>query len=287
MARRPPTTEQRLAVQQIDDAGQFLINVAIHTARKNPVKMGLWGFGLLLCLFFNGLSVTPEQLSKYDGAVRKAGKLEKDIDSAWQIMSQADAIYRRSQGFFWSCNADCQSKKQTFVQAKGVFDALKSQERAALSEAKSSVGIFSEFGVSDVRYLFTDQFGKGQRFAKRQSQWDALFMGIQSMGRDESLMSYLLRLLLNVLFNFTIGVCGALIGFTWSLWSVLVEYKASIASGLIFFLLAVLAASSYAAIWLAGIYAAAAGTVYVGSRAMIANMRIADGHNQGRVRYDE
>ena len=45
----------------------------------------------------------------------------------------------------------------------------------------------------------------GKNFATRQTKWDALFMGIQAMGRDEHLISYLFRLLLTMAFNFTFG----------------------------------------------------------------------------------
>jgi hypothetical protein len=42
-------------------------------------------------------------------------------------------------------------------------------------------------------------------------------MGIGAMSRDESMIEYLLRLLLSVLFNFTIGLFGAIVAFVFNL----------------------------------------------------------------------
>jgi hypothetical protein len=38
-------------------------------------------------------------------------------------------------------------------------------------------------------------------------------MGISAMGRDEQFLSYVLRVIINVLMNFTVGVFGALVAF--------------------------------------------------------------------------
>ena len=40
---------------------------------------------------------------------------------------------------------------------------------------------------------FWTRFSQGKGFAQRQTKWDALFMGISAMGRDESFVNYLLR----------------------------------------------------------------------------------------------
>ena len=188
--------------------------------------------------------------------------------------------YQNSQGWFWSCNEQCQQYKTVFQQDKSFFYEIKKLEKEKISQAKGSVGIFSEYGVAETRYMFNDQFAKGRKFAKRQSQWDALFMGIQAMGRDESIINYSLRLLVNVLFNFTIGVIMALIGFLWNLYSFIIEYKANIWVAISFFMLSSLAAFSFAFGWLIAIYFAAAGTVYVGGRFLVAHMRVQNGDQQ-------
>ena len=64
--------------------------------------------------------------------------------------------------------------------------------------------MLSAHGISETRDTFTRYFTGGKDFAKRQTTWDALFMAISAMGRDEGLLEYLLRLLVNMLINFTL-----------------------------------------------------------------------------------
>jgi len=94
------------------------------------------------------------------------------------------------------------------------------------------------------------------------------------MSRDESFMEYLFRVLINVILNFTIGTIGATIGFIFSLYSLITTYQANIIIGLSYFILASLAAISFAVTWIFGLYAAAAGTVYVGAKVMASSLRI-------------
>ena len=116
-------------------------------------------------------------------------------------------------------------------------------------------------------------------------------MGIRAMARDESVLEYAFRVILNLLANFTIGTIGAVIAFVWSLYGVIVTYQSSMLAGIVFFLCASLSAVAFAATWLFGLYGAAAGTVYVGAKFAASNLRLqgdpAGGPNRrGRVRYD-
>jgi len=91
--------------------------------------------------------------------------------------------------------------------------------------------------------------GQGQSFAKRQTMWDTLFMSIGSIGRDEKLASYLLRLVMSFLFNFTIGIFGAVVAFIFNLFSLIQSFRANIFSGAVFFILSSIAAISFAMTW--------------------------------------
>jgi len=282
-AQQPGAAERRLAIQQLDSASSLLVNAGIHAVVKNPIKVGVWAVGLLICLFFQGIKVTPEQQGVYNEAIEKVREQSDYVAEAYSRMHDADYRYKNSQGWFWSCDSSCQVKKRSFLDAQASWQKEKLKEQQAMRIAKKGVGLFSEYGVLDCRWLFAQNFAGGKQFAKRQTQWDALFMGIQAMGRDETFVSYLLRLLSTMLFNFTLGVMGALLGFLWSLWGLIVEYQANLAIAVTFFVLASLAAFSFATLWLLGIYAAAAGTVYVGGKFLIHNMRLAD-ENGGRPR---
>jgi hypothetical protein len=104
------------------------------------------------------------------------------------------------------------------------------------------------------------------------------------MGRDEKLASYVLRLVLSFVFNFTIGVVGAVLVFMGGLYGLIQSFQPDAVSALAFFGLASLAAISFALTWLLGLYVATAGTVYVGAKLISSNMRIEDGGRGGRDR---
>lgn len=64
---------------------------------------------------------------------------------------------------------------------------------------------------------------------------------------------------MSMLFNFTIGLIGAVVAFIFSLIALIQTYQASLLAGLTFFVLASLAALSFIMTWLIGFYIAAAG----------------------------
>jgi hypothetical protein len=95
-----------------------------------------------------------------------------------------------------------------------------------MRDANEAVGVWSVYGVEEARALFWRCLEGGKAFAKRQTMWD-MFFGF-TMGRDENLTGFLIRVLLSILFNLTLGMIGALVGFAWSLWGLLVAYKVSL-----------------------------------------------------------
>ena len=108
-----------------------------------------------------------------------------------------------------------------------------------------------------------------------------LFVGITAMAKNESMSNYLIRLCMSMLFNFTIGIFGAVVAFIFNLYGLVQTYRVNIFTGLIFFFFAAISSIAFAMTWIIGLYIAAAGTVYVGSK-MISNMRLEDG---GRRQY--
>merc|ERR1719378_752434 len=92
--------------------------------------------------------------------------------------------------------------------------------------------------------------------------WDVVF-GVGGRSRDEELYVTLLRWLGQIMMNFTIGLVSALFTFSFTLISMIWEYKASYLSGLLFFLVAMSGASAMVATFVGGMYATAAGGVYM------------------------
>jgi len=185
--------QQQVAARDLDQAGSILIVAGVNAIKRNPIKVGFWLLGLLLFNFFNGFAITPQQHSQYSEAVDKIdyGALSQSRSD----MNEAYREYANSRGWFWSCDARCSNKKHMYEAQKRNYDERAAEEKRLMSEAKSAVGLTSTYGIEEVRKLFWQRFERGRNFAKRQTSWDALFMGISAMGRDESFVNYCVRLL--------------------------------------------------------------------------------------------
>ena len=58
------------------------------------------------------------------------------------------------------------------------YNFQRSEEERIIADAKSSVGIFSSFGIEETRGMFWNRFSDGREFAQRQTKYDALFQGM-------------------------------------------------------------------------------------------------------------
>eukprot|EP01038_Epipyxis_sp_PR26KG_P012024 gene12024-16095_t len=275
------TNQQVITTRDLDEVSTFLLREGVSAVRKNPIKVSAYLIGLIICVFFNGFKVTDTQRNQFQKAVESI-----DHDSMYEASAEYDRSYRlyaANKGWF-SCNSVCQIYKMDMESKLKRLNSLRADEDRKISTAKSSLGIFSEYGVEETRNLFWERFAQGKGFATRQSKWDAIFMGIGAMGRDESMLAYIFRLILSVLFNFTLGVCGAVFAFIFSLFTLLRAYNVSAITGIVYFLLASLAAIAFAMTWLIGLYLGTAGTVFVGAKLLASNVRIED-INRGERRH--
>lgn len=270
--------EQLMQAREMDRVSTAMINFGTGVVKRNPIKVGAYLLGILVCLFFNGMKVTDMQRNEYYKLLDTID--HASIDSATEDLHYANQAYRQSKGWF-SCDANCQLKKADMEGYQKIFNQLRADQDNKLAEAKSKLGLFSEHGVAETRDLFWLRLSQGKGFATRQTKWDALFMGMSAMGRDEKLVSYLLRLAMSMIFNFTLGIFGAVVGFVFSLMSLIQTYQASLPSALAFFTFATIAAVSFGLTWLFGLYIATAGTVYVGAKLIASNMRIENGRGGG------
>ena len=80
--------------------------------------------------------------------------------------------------------------------ARDDFLAETRERDALVSEAKQSVGLWSEYGLTDARDAFWSDYQWGKDFAKRMTFWDFIFA---TRGRDEELVLTLLRWLGQIL----------------------------------------------------------------------------------------
>jgi hypothetical protein len=290
----PPGYGQRqIVLPEPGDVGQMIVRGASSFARRHKVITGSYILGILVILLVGGgTKLNYDQRRQYN-EIMKTIDLQAEFDASTDFW-QANEAYRATKGWF-SCDGLCQRNKRRMEEAKYRLDRIRQEGQARMSDAKSVAGIFSEVGVGEVQDSFWGYFTQGKQFAKRQSMWDAMWMGIGTLsrGRDENMIEFGLRLLMNVLVNFSIGLIMALTMFVIGLWSIVRSYQPNPIVAVLFFVGAACAAFSFVATYLLAIYGAAAGGVYgvlkvaeSNARAQIGQGRGQQGYMQNRPHYD-
>jgi len=267
---RPPN--QQIALPSVADAGSIVLKGVTSFAKRHKVISGSYLFGLLfLFLVGSGSKLTLDQKRQYN-AIMNTIDLGAEYEASTEYARTYQA-YQASKGWF-SCDGLCKRNKRRMEHAKATLDDIRAEGHARMSDAKSVAGLFSEVGVEEVKDAFWEYFSAGKQFAKRQSMWDAMFMGIRSMGRDESMVEYVLKILLQVLINFSLGLIVALFVFIFGLWNVVRSYQSDPFTALAFFVGATCAAFAFVSSYLFLLYGAAAGSLYGLAKVVETNARI-------------
>lgn len=268
----------------VSTVGQLVVNGAAHFAKRHKVVTGAYLFGLLVLIIGGtGTKLTYDQTKQYN-RIMNTIDLTAEYDASSRY-ARAYEAYRHTKGWF-SCDSLCQRNKQRMESAKRDLDLIREEGYNRMSDAKATAGIFSEIGVGEVKDSFWGHFHSGKQFAKRQSMWDAMFIGIRTMGRDESMVEYAFRVLMQVLLNFSIGLVMALFFFIFGLWGIVKSYQPDPFTALIFFLAAVCAGFAFVSTYLLVMYGAAAGGVYGMAKMAESNLRINAGQQHQRQRMD-
>ena len=201
------------------NVGAIIVSSARTFARRHKIITGGYLFGILVLLFAgSGTKLTLEQAKQYN-SIMNTINLEAEYNASHDYY-QAQQAYHASKGWF-SCDSLCQRNKERMNARYAVLQEIRQEGNARMSDAKSVAGLFSQVGVGEVKDSFWQYFAQGKQFAKRQSMWDAMFMGIRHMGRDESMLEYALRVLMQILVNFSMGLLMALVIFIIGLWSII------------------------------------------------------------------
>lgn len=278
MNRQP----QQIVLPSVADMGVLIGRNMVHFAKRHKVISGSYIFGILfLILVGSGSKLTYDQSRQY-GKIMNTVDLDAEFRAS-NNFAQATHAYRATKGWF-TCDSLCQRNKDRMQRAEYELNQVRQVGNAKVSHAKSIAGIFSEVGVDEVKESFWSYFQGGKDFAKRQSMWDMMFMGIRTMSRDESTMEYVLKVLIQVLINFSMGLLFALVFFIVGLWSIVRSYQPNPISAMLFFMGASCAAFAFVTTYLFAIYGAAAGGVYGLAKVAEANMRIDQGGGRGRGR---
>merc|ERR1719247_3425553 len=149
-----------------------------------------------------------------------------------------------------------------------------------MTDARREVGIWSTFGVRDVRNSFWAAWKSGKDWAARYTMMDAMFMMIG--GKEETAVSMILKLVMQYIINLTMGLIGAFFFFIYNVYTLVVSYGEPALSGIAFFLLVLVAGMATVGTYLCAIY----GTVVCGGAYVVkqaAKAQLEGGHG-GRPR---
>jgi len=239
---------------------------------KRALFVGVWILGVLTMLYAPApIESTPEAQDEYEHLLAKAGTMRSAIEAENELMMARRDLYD-AQGvtFLWRLSSDSRQKvaeKQRVVDYRqGVYDKHNAERQALIRKAKSTVGLWSEYGLDEVRATFWKAMDDGKNFAKRMSWWDAMFFGIGAVSgsrrdQDAHIILVILKFIGQILMNFTIAFVFAFFSYTWSLISLVLSYEPDAFTGSVFFAVAFLAAFSMVAAVIFCMYAGTAATI--------------------------
>lgn len=257
-----PQFQQVAVLPEPGDVATMVVRGVTGFARRHRFVTGSYLFGIVVLLFFSsGIPLSIQQVRDYNRIMDSIDQ-QAEFDASQDYWHARNA-YHATKGWF-TCDGLCQRNKKRMEHAERTLNAIRAEGYARMSQAKRVAGIFSEVAVGEAKDSFYQYLHAGKQFAKRQSMWDAMFIGIRQIarGRDETWFEYALKVLMQVLLNFSMGLVMALIMFVGGLYSIVRSYQANPLFAVIFFVSASLAAFAFVATYLIAIYGAAAGSVY-------------------------
>lgn len=260
----PAANQQQIALPGPEQVGALVVRGATSFVRRHKFISSTYALGLILLILFGGAGrpLTPQQSAEYNRIMDSI-----DVEAEYKATEdywRARNAYEATRGWFWSCDPLCERNKKRMKEAEYALNLVRQEGAARTSDAKSVAGLFSEVGMGEVQDSFWQRFHAGKRFAKRQTMWDMFFISIRSMsrGRDESWMEFALKVLMQVLLNFSLGLVMALVFFVFGLWTIVRSYQPNPITAVVFFLGASIAGFSFVVTYLMAVYGAAAGGVY-------------------------
>jgi len=237
--------------------------------------------------------ITDAMANAYDARVRDVdARYGASLRAAFGEYRDAEARARQSTPFMWRLTTSGEERagvERARREAREALRALRKEEKsrdAAMREARSELGLWSDLGVGDAKALFKKKYEGGKIFATRQTFWDGLSLMLRGKS-DESTVSFLLRWMMIALSNFTVGMIFAIFGFAFALPRVIASFSVSIWSAVAFYVVALVAAVAIVASVLVATYGGAAGTAYVLVKHVGPTLaRIDDGADRRRRRID-
>ncbi|KAH9256277.1 hypothetical protein BASA81_005498 [Batrachochytrium salamandrivorans] len=195
--------------EQID--ALVLFKSGLNFAKRHYWLTLVYIFGLVMVQFAQGFAVSEAQ---HDEFKQILGTIDiQAMDLAKTNAQIAYDEYRASRGWFFTCDEECTRLYSESQSANAVVADHEREFNLALSNARSKVGVFSEFAVEDARESWWSAYEGGISFAKRMSYYDAFSLAIGSMRRDDSLASVVLQFLISAAMNLMVGMVSSFLSF--------------------------------------------------------------------------
>lgn len=208
---------------------------------------------------FQQMIVEAADASAYEKALRKYQNARFHADEAkvwfWRFREPHKTIVR--------------DREKSVNEYKSKLDHLDAERERKMTKAKQFVGIWSDYGMDDVRNRFWGAYDKGKMFAQQQTFYHMIMYVLS--GRNEDILSTILNWVFVALANFTTGLIGSLFYFMFSLIGMIYSYQPDPFSAVAFFVLGILGAASVVASYLIGVYGMVASGMYVVSKAAARN----------------
>ncbi|KAI9986876.1 hypothetical protein PInf_025845 [Phytophthora infestans] len=265
---------QRARYGNEGDPGVVLVKAVAGHALKSPkVRMGLvlWAVGLFFMLLAPGLrTVTPEMKSTYEVMVLEAANMPEHHE-AYAKYTEAQSHADEAKVWFWRFREPYKTmvdQRQPVADKWAAEVARTEQEREdKMKKARSFVGLWSDFGLADLRSRFWSAFEKGKIFAQQQTFYHMIMRVLSA--RDEDMLSMVLNWVFVAVMNFTTGLLGALFYFFFSLVNMVFSYQPDPLSATAFVVLGFIGAVSVVASYLFAIYGMVASGVYVVGKVVV------------------
>ncbi|KAJ0400477.1 hypothetical protein ATCC90586_003949 [Pythium insidiosum] len=273
--RRSPSTDSVMrSSPPSGDPGLALAKTLAARAWQSPkVKtgLGLWAIGMFFMLLAPGLrTVTPEMQKQYETMMLDAANMP-DYDDAYRHYVAAQAHADEAKVWFWRFREPYSSqvpeRQRLANKWQAEMERLDAVRETKMKEAKAYVGLWSDFGMAEVRQRFWDAYDKGKLFAQQQTFYHMLLRVLSS--QDEELFSTILNWIFVAVVNFTTGLLGSLFYFFFSLVSMVFTYQPDPFSATAFIVLAFVGAASVIASYLFAIYGMIASGAYVVGKIII------------------
>mmetsp|Transcript_73947 Transcript_73947/g.154121 ORF Transcript_73947/g.154121 Transcript_73947/m.154121 type:complete len:293 (+) Transcript_73947:87-965(+) len=249
--------EQQLKLHEIK-LSEIVVSGTTNFVKNRPVTVSVWVLGLALAAFANGFAVSDLQEEAYSIAKQQAQEVESgEYASALRNFRRAEDAYYNAKGWF-SCDAKCQRAKDKMAFAQQEVDRVAAKRDSFMTEARREVGIWSVYGVKEIREVFWGAWQSGKDMAARWTMWDAMFAMFRSREED-SLLASILQLVVQYVINLTIGLAGAMFYFAYSAYQLIVAYGEPAMSGLAFFLLVMVSGMALVGTYLMAITGTVAG----------------------------